>query len=122
MNKIIIELREMMFDDVRNGIKVATLRKGKRDYPLGNTVLIGDKGRNCVLIDVKSLEEKTIADVTDNDAKVEGYANRQELIDVMSDIYGDVKESTVVTQVHFDFIGTPNYGYFLNMINGEDKK
>jgi hypothetical protein len=99
-----IELREKMFDNVRKGIKIATLRNGKRDYILGDTILYGNEHKNAVFIEVTDINYMKLRDITDADAQQEGYAARDGLITVMKDIYKDITDESIVTQVYFRYI------------------
>lgn len=99
-----IELRESMFDNVRNGIKIATLRNGKRDYHIGDAILYGNEHKNAVFIKITNVKFKLLKDITDDDAKQEGYTNRDGLISVMKDIYKDITDDSIVTQAFFRYI------------------
>lgn len=101
-----IELRDEMFDNVRKEIKIATLRKGKRDYTTGKTILFGQK--YCDLIDVTNVRYIKFSEITDADAQQEGYENKQGLIDVMKEIYTDITDETICTQVWFKYQYTFN--------------
>jgi len=98
-----IELRENMFDDVRNNIKIATLRNGKRDYELGSTILYGNEHGNTVFIDVNKISYMRLKDIIDADAQQEGYEKRDDLINIMKDIYKDITDESIVTQVFFKY-------------------
>lgn len=100
----IIELRESMFDNVINNIKIATLRKGKRDYDLGEVVVLGTERNRVLLCNIEKIHIIKLSDICDEDAKQEGYQKAQELIDVMNDIYGKLEPNQVVTQVWWTFI------------------
>lgn len=99
-----IELREDMFENVRKRIKIATLRNGKRDYVLGDTILYGNEHKNAVFIKVTEINYKAFREITDADAQQEGYTKRDELIAVMKDIYKDITDDSIVTQVFFEYI------------------
>jgi hypothetical protein len=100
----LIELRESMFDNVVNNIKIATLRKGKRDYDLGEVVILGTERNRVLLCNIDRINIIKLSDIGDEDAQQEGYQKAQELIDVMNDIYGKLEPDQVVTQVWWTFI------------------
>jgi hypothetical protein len=99
-----IELKEEMFDNVRAGIKTATLRTGKRDYELGTAILFGDKRKNAVFINVTKISYMKMGSVSDDDALQEGYQCREDLISVMKAIYDITGNDPFVTQVKFEYI------------------
>lgn len=99
----LIELRESMFDNVVRGIKIATLRKGKRDYDLGEAVILGTERNRALLCNIDKINIIKLSDINDEDAKQEGYKKAEELINVMTDIYGKLESNQVVTQVWWTF-------------------
>lgn len=101
-----IKLRDEMFDNVRSGVKIATLRKGKRDYTTGKTILYGNN--NCDYINVYEVIYKLLSEITDEDAQQEGYDCKEDLIKIMKHIYEDIAMDAVVTQVFFEYLSTPN--------------
>lgn len=96
-----IELNDSLFENVRNGSKTATLRKGKRDYQTGNTLLYGKK--YCDMIEVNDIKYKYFSTITDEDAQQEGYDKAFELKNIMKKFYPDITEDTLCTQVWFDY-------------------
>ena len=102
-----IELRDDLFENVRNCTKIATLRKGVREYALGNTLLYGKK--YCDMVTVKDVIFKKFNEITDNDAKQEGYNKANELKNVMKEFYPDITEDTICTQVWFEYNYSFNY-------------
>lgn len=101
-----IELRDSMFEKVRNGKKIATLRKGKRDYIPGDTLLYGKK--YCDMIEVTDLTYKKLDEISDEDARVEGYSKASDLIKIMKDLYPGITNDTICTQVWFVYLYTFN--------------
>lgn len=99
-----IELREIMFNSVIDGSKVATLRLGKRDYDKGETIVVGTERNRCLLVDMLAVQYKTVGEISDEDARIEGYNSANDLIMVMHEIYGYFDDKQVVTQAWFGFI------------------
>jgi len=97
------ELKERMFDNVVNGIKLATLRKGDRNYDTGETVIVGTERNRALLVTVSAINKFPLSELTLDDARQEGYKCRQDLIDVMTEIYGELDDDQIVTQVWWNF-------------------
>lgn len=47
---------------------------------------------------------KRVSELSDEDAKLDGFNSREELIRALRRIYGDVKDSDFVTVVHFEVV------------------
>ena len=47
---------------------------------------------------------KRVKELTDEDAKKDGFNSREELIEALKKIYGNIKDSEFVTIVHFTLV------------------
>ncbi len=55
---------------------------------------------------VESVEEKTISQLTDEDAKRDGFETREELLQALKKIYGKkIADETKVKVIHFKLLG-----------------
>jgi hypothetical protein len=55
---------------------------------------------------VELIEEKTVSQLTDEDAKKDGFRTREELVKALRKIYGNkIDDSTRVKVIHFKLLG-----------------
>ncbi len=92
-------------DAIINGKKVTTIRKGIKRYPVGRIVDLTVDNRPFARARVDKVVVKRIKELTDNDALLDGFDNRDELIRALKKIYGNVREEEFVTVVHFTVVG-----------------
>lgn len=106
-NKICME--KTLFDLSVKGLKTATTRMGARNYALGygtiytpdNPVLSKlDIGNFCEIIIVLVMH-KTADNLTDEDARKEGYANRHVLYEILKSFYPDLTPDSIITIVEY---------------------
>jgi|Deesub1362B_J571_1020462.scaffolds.fasta_scaffold05745_3 hypothetical protein len=87
---------------ILRGRKSTTVRKGKRRYAKGEVVELTVNHKPFAKARVLGSEVKRIAELTDEDARRDGFASREELLRVLRRIYGKLSESEFVTIVHFE--------------------
>ncbi len=87
---------------ILKGRKCTTVRKGKRRYTRGEVVELTVNHKPFARAKVLGSEVKRIAELTDEDARLDGFTSRQELLRVLRKIYGRLKENEFVTIVHFE--------------------
>lgn len=96
-------LRQSIFGLVTSGKKTSTSRKGKRDITKGLLLfkMTEDETVQTVVnvTDVKFVEYK---DLTDTEAKKEGYERLEELKAVLNKIYGDIPENEIFTLIEWE--------------------
>lgn len=87
-----------------SGSKKTTVRKGIKSYPVGRVVELTAENRQFALAKVKKVVVKRTSELTDEDAKVDGFENKEELVKALKKIYGDISDSEFVTVVHFEVL------------------
>jgi len=102
MNGILI--RENLLEQVIKGEKTTTCRLGRREYPLVKMIMRSNSSNNFCVIKVLKTEYVAFGNITDEIAKKDGFETRGNFIDVMRDIYGDVKPDDVITIVFFEVV------------------
>jgi len=95
-----IKLNPDYFPLVQNGSKVQTIREGRRDYPLGPAKIESD-GKSQE-IEIQRLEYARLADVTEAEARRDGFGSKDELVNALHRFYPDLEGEDVVTLVHFE--------------------
>ncbi len=100
-------MRNLKFDGryrelILSGRKTATVRIGRINLRPGDAVLIHSGGYVLGRAVIKSVEEKAIGELTDEDAKMDGFRSRGELIDALKRHYKNIKPDTKVAVVQFE--------------------
>ncbi|MCS7122295.1 MAG: ASCH domain-containing protein [Archaeoglobaceae archaeon] len=87
------------------GKKKTTIRKGIKSYPVGRLVeFTVENSKVFAIARIKKVVVKRISELTDSDAEIDGFKNKNELLRALRKIYGDVKDSEFVTIIHFEVV------------------
>lgn len=89
---------------ILKGEKKTTIRKGIRSYPVGKVVELTVNNEPVALAKVRKVVVKRSSELTDEDARLDGFESRDELISALKKIYGDIGDSEFVTIVHFEVL------------------
>lgn len=85
------------------GIKTATIRLGvvkpKRKY-----VLLHSGGKVLAELEITGAEIKRVKDLTDEDAKQDGFEDKKSLVEVLKEIYGNIQGDDKVTIIRFKVV------------------
>ncbi len=87
---------------ILSGKKRATIRLGRVNLAPGDEILLHSGGYVLGRAVIKKVEEKDISELTDEDAKKDGFKTRDELLDALRRHYGGIKPNTKVTIVEFE--------------------
>jgi hypothetical protein len=98
-----IKLHDRFFPLIGDGRKRQTVRKGRRDFQLGEAKLLGNEWE--AEITITSVKYKKLKDLTEEEAIEDGFNSRDELIEALRDIYDEIDRDTVVTMIGFLFRG-----------------
>ena len=88
-------------DAIMEGKKVTTIRKGIKRYPVGRVVELTADSRPFATARIEKVVVKRVKELTDSDAKLDGFESRDELIEALKRIYGSIRNEEFVTVVHF---------------------
>ena len=90
---------------ILEGRKRTTIRKGIKSYPVGRVVeLTVNNSVPFAIARIKKVVVKRIGELSDEDARLDGFESREELLSALRRIYGEVKDSEFVTVVHFEVL------------------
>jgi hypothetical protein len=89
---------------ILKGRKSTTVRRGRRRYARGEVVELTANGRTFALARVVECVVKRVAELTDEDARLDGFASRGELLRALRRIYGSVGGEEYVTVVRFELL------------------
>jgi len=95
-----------------SGVKKGTIRLGvvKPDKEL----LIHSRGRIVARAIVESVEYRRVSELTDEDARLDGFPNRDALVRALKRLYPGLKPSDIVTVIRFSRVepmDEPEYNY-----------
>ena len=101
-------MRNLKFDGkykdlLLSGKKRATIRVGKVNLKPGDEVLIHSGGYVIGKAKIKRVEKKRVSELTDEDAVMDGFKSKEELIKALKEHYKNIKPDTEVTVVEFEF-------------------
>ena len=104
----IIKLADDFFPAVANGGKRLTIRKGVRQYTLGAAKFEATGGTHePVQVFICELSCSFLVDVSDEDARADGFKNAGDLAGGLRRFYPDLKDTDMVTLVHFSVPTAP---------------
>ncbi|HIQ03797.1 MAG TPA: ASCH domain-containing protein [Desulfurococcales archaeon] len=86
-----------------SGVKKATIRIGKVKLKY-NEMIVHGGGRPIALIKIKSVKYKRVKELTDMDAKLDGFRSKEELVKELKKVYEDIKDDDWVTIIEFEII------------------
>jgi hypothetical protein len=94
-----IALSPDLIEAVLSGKERATIRKGRREYPIGPAVF--DSGIAKIQIEITAIEIKQFKDLTDDDGRVDGDISKDELKASLATYYPGIQDSDELTIIHF---------------------
>ncbi len=110
-------MRKEHAEKLINGTKKATIRVG-RYVALNKNVLIHSGGRPVAVAEIEDIEVKRVSELTDEDARQDGFKNRKELLEELRRIYGRIDDDTLVSVIRIrnvralkDAVYDPYSGY-----------
>lgn len=86
-----------------SGVKKATIRIGKVKLKYDEMIVHGG-GKPIALIKIKSVKYKKVKELTDVDAKLDGFKSREELINELRKVYEDIRDDDWVTIIEFEIV------------------
>jgi len=89
---------------VINGQKVTTCRHGVRTYPLEKTRLQSNSSEDYIYININELKYYKLKNITNDMAQDDGFDNRENLIEVLEQIYDGINDDSDITIVCFTLI------------------
>ncbi|HII68149.1 MULTISPECIES: ASCH domain-containing protein [Thermococcus] len=102
-------MKNLKFDGKYKGLllsgkKRATIRFGKVNIKPGDEVLIHSAGYVLGKAKVKRVEKKKVFELTDEDAKLDGFKDKEELMKALREHYKNIKPDAEVTLIEFEFV------------------
>lgn len=88
------------------GRKRATIRLNKKNYRVGDIVYLvaQNTGRIFGKARIIDIKQKKLSELSDEDAKLDGFRDKHVLIEALESIYGELSEDTNVYIIEFKVI------------------
>jgi hypothetical protein len=90
-------------DDILSGRKKATIRLGRVRVKYDELIIHGG-GRPVAKVRVTSVTYKKVKDLTEEDARKDGFNSLNELLDALRKAYGEINPDDLVTIIEFEVI------------------
>ncbi|WP_227376262.1 ASCH domain-containing protein [Haladaptatus halobius] len=97
-----IEIDDEFISDIESGRKETTIRRGFRNYETGPAIIFTEERKIPIII--KNVTYKFINQLTNYDARRDGFTNQTELIDTLDNFYPGINENTPITIVEFEVL------------------
>jgi len=102
-----VEFDGRYLESLLSGKKKGTIRLGKLNIEPGTIVTLHSGGYVVGKALVKDVEYKKVNELTEEDARADGFESLEELLEALRSHYTRLKEDDVVTVVRFELIEKP---------------
>jgi len=89
---------------ILEGVKKATIRLGVVIPKYYDEVIVHSGGRPIAKVRIVDVIYKRVSQLTDEDAKLDGFNNVSELVKALKEVYGDFSPNDTVTIIKFEVI------------------
>jgi cytidine deaminase len=94
-----IPLARQYVPSVLSGQKVSTVRRGRRAYVPGSCII--ESGEHVILATIVKIRHCLLAELTDEDARRDGFASLGELLEALRCFYPAIVSSDEMTVIEF---------------------
>jgi hypothetical protein len=91
-------------EELLNGSKLATVRAGNVKYRPGDIVLVHCGGLVLGRAKITRVERKKLIDLSEEDARKDGFSSLQELLKALRQHYPNLKRDTPLTILEFQWV------------------
>lgn len=110
-----VSLRKMPLNSefvelVKTGYKESTVRKGRRSVQAGSNLVLTDGSENQVAVHVTNVKMKRFDELTEPDARRDGFDSLEHLLEALKSIYPQINSRDLVTVISFVLQGNRAYG------------
>jgi hypothetical protein len=107
--KVDIKIKDCFIDFILDDLKKSTIRKGIRSiYTHDDIVFTSETGRVIEVL-CSSVTVTTLDTLTDEDAIMDGFENKKELLEELKKFYPDIRANELVTIIYFRKYSDPDY-------------
>ena len=104
MEKRILDFDDVYVRKILEGKKVTTIRKGIRDFKVGEKILITSQDRIYAEAEITEIRRLKVSDLTDEDALKDGFSSKEELLKALKKYYSSIRPSDTVTIIGFKIL------------------
>jgi len=102
-------VKRLNFDDeyvrsILDGEKVTTIRKGVKDYQVNEIVELTVNHKPFAKARILDVVVKRVNELRTEDAIKDGFKSREDLLQTLKKIYGNLENDDVVTIIRFNII------------------
>ncbi|MEM3936606.1 MAG: ASCH domain-containing protein [Thermofilaceae archaeon] len=90
--------------DLLSGRKTATIRLGSVRYRPGDVTLVHCGGLVLGRVRIKSVERKKLIDLTEEDARIDGFESLRDLLVAIRQHYPNIRANTPLTVLRFEWV------------------
>ncbi len=90
-------------DLILRELKRATIRLGIIK-PRYDEVIIHSGGRPIAKVHIKNIRHKRVKELTDEDAQLDGFKDREELLRNLRKVYGKIDDNDIVTIIEYEVV------------------
>lgn len=104
MGKKTLNFDESYIRKILEGKKVTTIRKGIRDFEIGERVLITAQNRIYAEVEIKEVKYTQVSKLTEEDAIKDGFLTKEELLKALKKYYDQIRSNDTITIIHFKLL------------------
>ncbi len=104
MRKKTLDFDESYIKKILEGKKITTIRKGIRDFKIGEKVLITSQNRIYAEAEITEVKYTQISELSEEDAVKDGFLTKEELFKALRKYYGQIKPNDKITVIHFKLL------------------
>lgn len=94
-------LAESVYDELQDGVKSVTIRKGRRDISLGQLNFESVENERVTTVNVKKVIYCKLGGVPEEYIHADGFTSAQHMLEVLSEFYPGITLNDEVTIVEF---------------------
>ena len=104
-------VKDEFISPIINGEKITTIRKGERFTSDRNLVIVPlcddsssgyTEDDDTIKAIITRISYKTLYEITNKDAELDGFQDKRELEEVLHSIYPDIDDETIFTIIQFE--------------------
>ena len=102
--------RQLLFakgfaDIIRNGQKRITIRRGERNYKVGDVVVRKCKEGDQLRLEITDVRVSMLKFVLSDDLRDDGFVNADDAVYILSQWYKGISLDSTVTAIRFRYLG-----------------
>lgn len=104
MGKKTLDFDEVYIRKILEEKKITTIRRGVRNFKVGEKVLITSQDRIYAEAEITEIRCLKVSDLTDEDALKDGFSSKEELLRALKKYYSSIRPSDTVTIIGFKIL------------------